>query len=381
MLEQFTAKEWLYIDIANHAGQDKEVYSKRIEWTTKHLSELEHIKGKKPARYAKAVLALRDTQAGRPTGHLVGLDASASGPALLSVLCRCETGMKNTGIINCGGRPDIYQLIIDHMSGNYDRDLVKYAYMPWVYSSERAPALAFGREKARFVMAAKAVAPRAGIMRDVLKKAWQPMALAHQWTMPNNSVVYKRVWQTKKQRISVPNMGNSSFTYAESLNQGKLSGTSLCADLIHSCDGFVVQEMSARCNYNKEEMETVQGLLQSLVGDVVITNRDQIPSMDLISESDLLDYPVNFLAQLLEQVNRCLEYRPFDIVMIHDEFLCHANNVGQKRVHYNRIMWDLYNSNFLLQAYAEITGTKVKNNWPFDEAVANQILEAEYSIS
>lgn len=71
----------MLIDLANHFGLDKEVFSKRLEWANENLSVLESLsdKAENQPLYIKAVLAIRKAQKGLPTGHLVGLDACCSG--------------------------------------------------------------------------------------------------------------------------------------------------------------------------------------------------------------------------------------------------------------------------------------------------------------
>ena len=81
MQKQFTPLEYLYIEIANEYGKDKITYNQRIQWVKDHMDDLEslQVKAKEPSCYEAAVIALRDVQAGLPTGALVRLDAVSSG--------------------------------------------------------------------------------------------------------------------------------------------------------------------------------------------------------------------------------------------------------------------------------------------------------------
>lgn len=80
-MELFTGYEYLLIDAANQAGHDKLLFDERIQWATDHLEDLEELAGEadEPALYMKAVQAIRKAQQGKPTGHMVGLDAVCSG--------------------------------------------------------------------------------------------------------------------------------------------------------------------------------------------------------------------------------------------------------------------------------------------------------------
>lgn len=78
---RFTGYEYLMIDCANHFGLDKELFETRIQWVKDNMDALESFADqadKKPL-FVKSVMAIRKAQAGIPTGHLVGFDATCSG--------------------------------------------------------------------------------------------------------------------------------------------------------------------------------------------------------------------------------------------------------------------------------------------------------------
>ena len=80
-METFTGFEYLLIDASNHFGNDKLLFNQRIQWVKDNLDTLESHADqadKKPL-FVKAVMAIRKAQAGIPTGHLVGFDATCSG--------------------------------------------------------------------------------------------------------------------------------------------------------------------------------------------------------------------------------------------------------------------------------------------------------------
>jgi len=79
-MQSYTPIEYLKIDIGNMYGLDKKSFRQRITWvdSIKNLRS-KTMQAENPAQYLAAVIALEDALAGRPTGHLVGLDACASG--------------------------------------------------------------------------------------------------------------------------------------------------------------------------------------------------------------------------------------------------------------------------------------------------------------
>jgi hypothetical protein len=80
-MKQYTPFEYLCIDIANCKGMDKELFETRIQWVLSNIHCLEAYiaQADDPALYVKAVLAMRQAQAGMPIGHMISLDAVCSG--------------------------------------------------------------------------------------------------------------------------------------------------------------------------------------------------------------------------------------------------------------------------------------------------------------
>lgn len=383
-MKEYTPHEWLMIDVANKMDHDKELYETRIQWVKDNYETLESFKPEKNTSYQKAVLALRDCDMDIPIGHLVELDAIASGIAILSVLTRCVRGMVSTAVIADGTRPDPYTMLTEKLKSDVIRADAKASLMQYFYGGNSTVKAVFGLQIEDFYNTAQMIAPRAYITRDRLINAWQADVKAHLYIMPNHSIINLRVWEQKTTKITVPNLDNRNFSFISNINKGCKSGLSLVANITHSCDAFIVQEMGARCNYNKDEVLAKKALIESVTGtDVVINDRTQFPSMDvlpMIDESNIRRYRVNYLAQLLEVIDRVLEYPPFPVLFNHDAFKCHANNVEVMRRNYNRINWDLYNSELLNSIFNQITG-EILPVETHDPAVAELILESEYALN
>jgi hypothetical protein len=135
---KYTGLEYLKIDIASQMGYDKESFEYRIQWVNDNEDNLEFLEDKADNyyRYAAAVKALRQYQAGIPTGHMVGLDACSSGPQILSVIVGCSVGAKNTGAIG-QIRADLYGILTKTMNdllngetSECTRKIIKSALMP-----------------------------------------------------------------------------------------------------------------------------------------------------------------------------------------------------------------------------------------------------------
>lgn len=116
----FSGTQYLMIDAATQFGLSKSTFEERIEWTKTNLNNLESLLplAKDKPLYLKAVNAIRDTQAGKPTGHMVGLDSCSSGIQIMSAVMGCKTGAINTGLVNPDVMPDAYTTCTDIMKAN-----------------------------------------------------------------------------------------------------------------------------------------------------------------------------------------------------------------------------------------------------------------------
>lgn len=136
MFKTYSGAEYLMIDAAEQFGI-KGTFETRINWTKANLNNLENLlpQAKKKPLFLKAVYAIRDTQAGKPTGHLVGLDSCASGIQIMSAVMGCHTGAKHTGLVDPEKMPDAYVTCVDFMKENLgysievEREDVKQALM------------------------------------------------------------------------------------------------------------------------------------------------------------------------------------------------------------------------------------------------------------
>lgn len=123
MFKQYSALDYLCIDIANCVGTqgsfrgDKELFETRIQWVKDHYDMLEDfidVAEDKPL-YIKAVCALRETMMGKPTGHLVALDATCSGIQIMSAITGCVRGADATGLVT-DKRADAYTDVTKEMN-------------------------------------------------------------------------------------------------------------------------------------------------------------------------------------------------------------------------------------------------------------------------
>ncbi len=358
-MQLFTGWQYLLIDLANHFGLDKELFEDRIEWAEEHLHELESLADqadKKPL-YLKTVQAIRKAQAGIPTGHMVGFDASCSGIQVMSALTGCIAGATATGLVDPNKRADAYTeatKIINEIIGgagiNIPRAKAKDALMTSFYGSTARPVQIFGQdspELAAFYEAANKLAPGAWELLQDLLGSWQDMALTHEWQLPDGYEAKVKVMVPIETRIEVDELDHATFTYQYQMNHGLPTGhfkaKSNAANVVHSVDAYVLRSIHRRCNYDKDVAEMAKELIdqemylrstvaaypqnmtkqapsKAMAYYINLFNRHQVADVVILPYLDqvgVMHMSTEHLEKLGSIVESMLCHEPFEVVTIH----------------------------------------------------------------
>jgi hypothetical protein len=411
-MTHYSGWQWLLIDAATQYGHDKLTFEGRLDWAQHNLDCLEGHADQADTKplYIKAVQAIRKAQAGLPTGHLVGVDGTCSGIQMMSVLTGCEAGAKATGLVDPNVRADAYSTCTEVMNGILGGNLVvdrkdaKQALMTSFYGSKAEPKNLFGEETpelAAFYQAAQIIAPGAWELLQDLLASWQPHALQHAWVMPDGFDVRIKVMKKVEARIEVDELDHATFTYEFYENQGSKSGLSNAANVTHSVDGYVLRSMHRRCNYDRQvaeqaamwiEIEMLERLMgaqrevsrptgkagyyvdqyeRSTVPDVVI--------MPYLNQENLQQLSQEHLEHLARIINSMLQYQPFELVTIHDEFKAHPNNINWVRYQYKEILADLADSYLLDDILSQLHGKP--GMFPkLSQTLGDKIRESAYGL-
>ena len=413
-MKMYTGYQWLLIDAANMFGHDKMVFEDRIKWAEDNLTVLESLMDQaetKPLFY-KAVLAIRKAQQGIATGHMVGVDACCSGIQVMSALTGCVAGSKATGMIDPDRRADAYAETTAVMSNilgssiDISRADAKQALMTSFYGSKLLPKQIFGEktpELDAFYEAATTVAPGAWALLQDLLASWQPWALSHEWKLPDGFDARVKVMAKREVRLEVDELDHATFTYEFYENRGSKSGLSNAANMVHSMDAYILREMHRRCNYNREVVEQAalfiecEMISRSMTPTVYLGTTpeckvayfcEQYCRSSLASAAILPHLTADNVGQLLDShlmslagiVNGMLEYKPFPLVTVHDEFKAHANNINMVRWQYKEILAELADGNVLDDLLTQIHGTP----GTFDKLSFNlgdQIRNSNYALT
>lgn len=385
----YTGFEWLLIDVAAQFGLDKLLFEERIQWAKDNLPNLEALADDAETKplYMKAVMAIRKAQKGLPTGHLVGVDGTCSGIQMMSVLTGCIAGATATGLVDPNVRADAYtactKMMQQILGTNVDvsRADAKRSLMTSFYGSKQVPIEIFGENTPSlnaFYEAASVIAPGAWELLQDLLASWQPYALMHSWILPDGFDARIKVMKTVDARIEVDELDHATFTYEFKVNEGSKKGLSNAANVVHSVDGYVLRAMHRRCNYNREVAERVAAwieieMLERLLGSPRTVSRpsgkagyyvDQynrstmadVVILPYLNQDNLEQLSQKHLESLASIVNGMLQYKPFELVTIHDDFRSHPNNVNWVRWQYKEIMAELAESNLLDDLLSQIHG-------------------------
>lgn len=411
-MQFFTGWQYLLIDLANHYGHDKLLFEERIKWAEDNLGTLEALADQAETKplYLKAVMAIRKAQQGIATGHLVGLDATCSGIQVMSAMTGCVAGSDSTGMINPNVRADAYTkattVMADLLGSSVDvsRADAKQALMTSFYGSKKQPKEIFGegtKELAAFYQAMLVVAPGAWELLQDLLASWQPYTLSHSWKLPDGFAARVKVMTKKESRIEVDELDHATFTYEFYENEGQKNGLSNVANVTHSMDAWVLRSMHRRCNYDREVAERVLSLLQDEALDrnagmpqpdcecppkaaYYIEQYRRSTLADVVILPWLDEFTVRFLdlehiEALIKILTGMLQYQPFELVTVHDEFKAHANNMNWVRWQYKEIMAEIADSNVLDDLLGQLHGySGTFNKLSFN--LGDQIRNSNYAL-
>lgn len=330
-MQRFTGMQYLYIDIANAFGLDKEVWEERIKWTSVNEHKLEALIDDAEDRFlfAKAVNALRVSQDMEPSGHMMGLDSTASGLQIMACLIGCHDTARNVNLINTGNREDVYAKVALTMNelcaDEITKKEIKTPLMTTFYGSMAQPKRIFGEgttELAAFYETLNHELKGAMEVLADIQSCWQGNNLFHKFALPDGHVAKIKVMVAVDKKIEVDELDHATFTHRALINEPVAFGISLCANIVHAIDGYIVRQMVRKAN--------AQG---------------------------------------------------FELVTIHDNFLASPNNMNEVRQNYIDIMVSIANSDLLQSILRQVTNNNELTFTKYSDNLGEQIANSEYALS
>lgn len=404
-MQTFTAREYLKIDIANSFGLDKKKWSERIAWFDQNQHQLHSLlnQADEPALFFAGVSAWEDVEAGKPIGYPISLDATSSGMQILSALTGDRSAAETCNVVNYNvegvtERRDGYTVIYKAMlrvlgeQSKISREDTKKAIMTSLYGSQAVPKEVFGEGLLLkiFLDTMCHLAPAAWELNQAFLDMWNPDALSHDWTLPDNFHVHVKVMNQVKETVHFLNEPVEVFY---NVNAPTAEGRSLGANTIHSVDGMIVREMVRRCDYNVDRVLEILGFLDAeIVGDVLYDN-DTYMVQTLwkhYQESGYLSarildhlhaHNVNLVSRAaIWELIQSLPEKPFQVISVHDCFRCLPQYGNDLRRQYNNQLMLIAKSNLLQFLISQILGRQVAIG-KLDSGLWKDIAETEYALS
>jgi len=327
-MQKLSGKDMIAIDVANCFGHDKEIWDQRLLWTEMNAHRLEDLidKAAEPLLYTKAVNAYRAMEAGEPTGHIMFLDATASGLQIMAALSGCKKTAAAVNMINTGEREDVYEHIVNDMNlllnkqEQVDRNMIKKPCMTHFYNKTRQDSLSENQQTAFYTILSGSFSGAEDV-KNLINGFWDPTATMHRWTLPDGHVSQVKVTEMKDARIEVDELYHTTFTYRFEVNTPSESHTSLVPNIIHSIDAYIVREIVRR------------GATEGL-----------------------------------------------QVAHIHDAFCAHPNNMQRIRELYVEIMTEIADSDLLEDILTEIAGYAVVLHKDSTD-LSKDIMQSDYMLS
>lgn len=410
-MKTFTPIQYLEIDVATNYGLDKNSWEDRLKWFDANRLQIEEgsIDGlkqgllrhaKEPALVLAGIFAYRDMLEDKPIGYTVGMDATASGLQILSLLINCRKSAMLCNLIDVGGCVDAYTVVYEGcrargLRKEIARKDAKRALMTHLYGSKAVPREVFGEgeDLATFYGVLDELLPGANAVNHALLKLWNPEALVHAWTLPDGFDVNIKVMGQQETGFR---FFGEAMTAVRKVNMAQPDGLSLGANIVHSIDGMVVREMVRRCGLPQEVYDRAATAVNSAPVMPPLTHRKQdldlLRLLELYNESGFMsarilevidEYNIGLLGQshkhALSMLWDSLPTEQFDLLTIHDCFRCHPNHVNAMRQQYNNILSEIAGSEMLRHIAYQLTGQRREIN-KIDPTMVEEVRNAEYAL-
>lgn len=378
-MKLYTGAEYLLIDLANSYGLDKELFSDRINWAKDNLDKLESMvmDAEEPLLFFKAVQSIRAVQAGKPVGHLVEVDATTSGIQIMSALTGCPTGALWTNLVKGDVRHDAYtqsfktmQKYLNSTISGIDRSMIKDALMTSFYGSEAMPKRIFGAdtpELSSFYNMAQKDLKGCWELRNDLLELGKTTASSHSWTLPDKFQTYIPSTEKVKIECEIDELDHHKFTHVYKEYKNEITTISLAANVIHSIDGYMVREVSRRCNYDRKHViQVIEWITEILLerNEQVSTDTSKMVSLVHLDKFETKEeynsLSSNQLCRLNILLYQVLDFAPTEVICIHDAYKAHPNGINGIRYWYAQILAELAESDLLSDIFTEIEGYPVK---------------------
>ena len=255
---------------------------------------------------------------------------------------------------------------------NSGHRLTTYGEHNALYGSTAVPKRIFGEGKLLqvFYDAMSLMAPHAWNLNQAFLEIWNPEAMKYSWTLPDNFHVHTKVMATVNEDFHFMNAPEQAV---RKVNMPTATGRSLSANAVHSCDAYIVRELSRRCMFNPEQIMRVKTALCYLgepeaqdteAARMVQTLWNHYEKTGMLS-ARIFDYLDEDTVGLLPnrapvwELIYSLPRKPFQVLSIHDCFRVLPHYGNDLRRQYNNLLAEIAKGNLLNTLLSEITGREI----------------------
>lgn len=262
--------EWLKIDLANHYGLDKKTWDERISWVNENIDKLEDLisSADKPLLFKQAVTNFRYTQATGYSRQIVRLDATCSGPQIMSVLTKDVEAMRMFNVIGSDRVRDFYTEAANKMfelmpnsilfnewkSKGELRKYIKKGLMTFFYNSkakieELIPSDEYPEEHKCFYNVCEMLCKGACELKSDFNEIFSEDMNLFKWRLPDGHTSYVPNMVKRSKRLEIQELGSKvTFEYREQgpdkeNTSDNKNWRSLAVNVIHSVDAWVCREV------------------------------------------------------------------------------------------------------------------------------------------
>lgn len=400
--QQFSAREYLQIDIANNFGLDKKNWDDRLAWFKEHEHCLMDLvkQAETPALYYAGVKAWEAVLRGEPIGYPISLDATASGMQILACLTGDRRAAELCNVVDTGHRRDAYTLIYQAMVEQFnevaaliERAKSKLAIMASFFGSKAEPKKVFGKGKLLkvFETTMSTVAPACWALNSAFLAMWNPTALINKWVFPDNFHANIKVMGQETETVHFLNKPYDTFRV---VNMPQEEGRSLGANLTHGTDGMIVREIARRCDYDPTMVQYLYEVLETYSEhpadeDSVMLKMVEILWQHYLDSGYLSARIMAYIhpdtvhlvdREVIKELLDSLPKKPFKVLSIHDAFRCLPQYGNDLRLQYTQQLMLIAKSNLLQFLLSQIMGKEVKITKQ-DPDLWKDILDSNYSLS
>ena len=431
MFTTYSGLDYLKIDIANAAGQDKKLFEQRIDWFNNTIPDsvvtmddtelMEFCNSFNPDEIdSKELLftglkAYQDYWYKRPSGYRCQLDAICSGASIMSCLTADRKGLTNTGLLG-EERSDLYSAVLNTMQRLYNkpliyqRDSIKKAVMCFLYGSIAEPERVFDGNTEIIEIFWKAVSIEASgayELQQLLINNWNPKATYHHWMLPDAFEVHIPVIVEKEFTHTIIDEDDSfDITFKLKAEGTKKRSVSNCANMVHSIDSMLVREMTRRCMFDVEHAQEVlwylvntkEELYEPLDEEYLNTlgqlgvliyayENSKFCSVRIIdeikSQADTYKLSKEHRKTLIDILTKMLHHGYIEMVAIHDCFTSLPNQMNYIRYWYKEMCANIIESNMLSFLYNQLTVDTIEDNktMAYRKRVASDVRNSNYGLS